>query len=270
MAGFLNAKGKDVRALHWIGETELTRAAVTKAIWLEEKAGRGPVSLDLSPITESAWKEWESAGHPFLSFLKAGFGDDRRRAKIPLAVALHCHLGGLPIDEWGRTAIPGLLAAGETSTGLHGALRLGGNAIAECLVFGRRAGLAAARLAWSAATPKADTWESLLKKAISESIHSLAGINQASPGTIEKLIVEAQELAGEALGPVREAGGLKKAVHEFERILANANSLSTSRPEPRGRLLDLRGLALTGLLSARAALAREESLGVHFRSDFPA
>ncbi|MDR0622238.1 MAG: FAD-binding protein [Deltaproteobacteria bacterium] len=268
-AGFVNALGQDLRTLHDIGPTGLTRAAVTKAIWLEEKAGRGPVSLDLTPITEAAWREWESAGHPFLAFLKAANGSDRRRAKIPLAVALHCHLGGLPIDPWGQTAAPGLLAAGETATGLHGALRLGGNAIAECLVFGRRAGLAAARLAGSAKDPKARVWESLARDGIGQAIHGLAGPKQTSPEKIEKLIAQTRDLAGETLGPVREAGGLTKAVREFERLLDLANSLSTGRIGPLGRLLDLRGLALTGLLSAQAALARKESLGVHFRSDSP-
>ena len=53
-------------------------------------------------------------------------------------------MGGIPIDEYGRTAVEGLFAAGEVTCGLHGANRMGGNALSEALVFGARAGMAAA------------------------------------------------------------------------------------------------------------------------------
>jgi succinate dehydrogenase/fumarate reductase flavoprotein subunit len=268
-ARFLNALGQDIQQLYAIADNDLTRATLTKAFWEEEQAGHGPVRLDLTSISAKAWKDWESLGHPFLTFLKAAYGQERHRAKIDVSIALHCHLGGVVIDEMGRTNIPGLFAAGEAATGLHGAVRLGGNAIAECLVFGRRASLAAA------AYCQEQLWAikpAALRKELNKIFASFAGSEGSGSINIEvleRLVQKAKSLAGSYLGPIRSALGLKKAVNAYQKLLSTSETLRASDKTCLAKLADLRGLSLTGYLTASAALRRKESRGCHCRSDFP-
>jgi succinate dehydrogenase / fumarate reductase flavoprotein subunit len=73
------------------------------------------------------------------------FGIDMRKDPILVFPTLHYQNGGVETDPWGRTNVPGLFVAGEVSGGVHGKNRLMGNSTLDCLVFGRRAGIAAAR-----------------------------------------------------------------------------------------------------------------------------
>jgi L-aspartate oxidase len=107
------------------------RDVVTRAI-----AARGTASLDLRPV--------ERTQFPSLMAKLAHAGYDPAAEPIPVAPAAHYSVGGVVTDLDGRTTVPGLYAAGECAcTGVHGANRLASNSLLECLVFGRRAGLAA-------------------------------------------------------------------------------------------------------------------------------
>ncbi|HXF98105.1 MAG TPA: FAD-binding protein, partial [Gaiellaceae bacterium] len=107
------------------------RDVVARAI-----AARGTALLDLRPVDRSRF--------PSLMGSLAARGYDPARAPVPVSPAAHYTVGGVVTDLEGRTELPGLYAAGEcAATGVHGANRLASNSLLECLVFGRRAALAA-------------------------------------------------------------------------------------------------------------------------------
>ncbi len=182
------------------------RDVVARAI-----AERGHASLDLRGI--------ERTRFPGLMATLERAGYDPGATPIPVSPAAHYTVGGIVTDLDGATTLPGLFAAGEcAATGVHGANRLASNSLLECLVFGRRAGVAAL------AVPAID-----------------AAGRQDVPGSTGVSGASRHELWDDA-GVIRCAEGL-------ERLLSAPSLL------PR--------------LIASAALARRESRGAHFRSDFP-
>jgi L-aspartate oxidase len=164
------------------------------------------------------------------------FGIDLERQPAPVAPAAHYAMGGVRTDLDGRTAIPSLFAAGEVaSTGVHGANRLASNSLLEGVVFGARAGRAMRESA--GALPKSAT---------------PAGAPDM-PGSLS--CDEIRRLAWEQCGVVRTGDGLREACSRLEQNAGDGPEAATLR--------------LVALLIARCALAREESRGAHFRTDFP-
>ena len=161
-------------------------------------------------------------------------GIDPRIQPIPVAPAAHYHMGGIATDADGRTSLDGLYAAGEcASTGVHGANRLASNSLLEAAVFGVRAGVAAAR----AEDPRTDTLPTTLTRDLPDD--ALQALRQAM---------------SQHAGVARDAGGLR-------RLIALIDGLE----ERHGATQPL----IAARLVAACALAREESRGGHYRSDFP-
>jgi L-aspartate oxidase len=158
------------------------------------------------------------------------YGVDFERQPAPVAPAAHYAMGGVRTDLEGRTTLPGLFAAGEVaSTGVHGANRLASNSLLEGVVFGARAG-----------------------RAMRESAAALGTATAPEPaGGGEDLADETQRVAWEKCGIVRDGTGLREACEWLARGAA---------PENMREVV---------LLIARCALAREESRGAHFRTDYP-
>ena len=159
-------------------------------------------------------------------------GIDPRLEPIPIAPAAHYHMGGIAADADGRTSLDGLFAAGECAgTGLHGANRLASNSLVEAVVFGRRAGTAAAQAEGAA-----------------------RGCVEAPP-----------ELPRDALQRLRRAMSRDAAVERDRegllRLLGEISALV--------RLHGSAAPLVAARLVAAAALAREESRGAHFRADHP-
>jgi L-aspartate oxidase len=171
---------------------------------------------------------------------------------IPVRPAAHYAMGGVRTDLNGRTTVPGLYAAGEAAgTGVHGANRLASNSLLEGLVFGARAGR---------------KMRDELKMAGNKSSKlppAAAYSNGPVPVPVENAITRLQELMWKDVGIVRTGSGLKRALRELEEIAA-----LMSHPHSR-REFEARNLQIAGLLVARSALAREESRGAHYRTDFP-
>jgi L-aspartate oxidase len=173
---------------------------------------RGSVTLDLRPV--------DRARFPALMerIAEAGFHPDSE--PVPVAPAAHYTMGGVVTDLHGATDVPGLYAAGECAcTGVHGANRLASNSMLECLVFGRRAALAA--------------------------------LEETGPESRTRDIAVADE------APVTPE--LREGLWEDVGLIRNADGLGRLASSPH----------LLASLVARAALAREESRGGHFREDFP-
>jgi len=194
---------------------------------------------------------------PHISRVCAQFGLDLARDRIPVRPGAHYMIGGLVIDHFGQTSLPGLLAAGEVSaSGLHGANRLGSNSLLEGLVFGLRAG----RLASDQVLGMADSFQAL----------PLVSLSESPPGSSEELNLLDIENSLNALmwrnaGIRRNAEGLQQAIRQLEfwdRYVTRQEFNQTQGWELQNQLLVAR-------LIAQSALERRESRGVHARSDYP-
>jgi L-aspartate oxidase len=182
-------------------------------------------------------------------------GLDINKNLIPVAPAAHYIMGGVKTNIWGETSVAGLFAVGETAcTGVHGANRLASNSLLEAVVFGQRI--------FERPSRKAAPETAALGKGaeVRLSLSERPVLSTAPPPSLSTL----QELLWEKVGIRRNREDLVQA----------ADTLATWEaclPKPKDRPShELANLVTTGRLVTEAALAREESRGAHFRSDFPA
>jgi L-aspartate oxidase len=182
-------------------------------------------------------------------------GLDINENLIPVAPAAHYIMGGVKTNIWGETSVAGLFAVGETAcTGVHGANRLASNSLLEAVVFGQRI--------FERPSRKAAPETAALGKGaeVRLSLSERPVLSTAPPPSLSTL----QELLWEKVGIRRNREDLVQA----------ADTLATWEaclPKPKDRPShELANLVTTGRLVTEAALAREESRGAHFRSDFPA
>jgi L-aspartate oxidase len=192
------------------------------------------------------------------------YGLDLATDMAPVCPAAHYMMGGVKTDLWGRTSVPGLYCAGETAdTGVHGANRLASNSLLEGLVFGARSGQA---MMQDAPVSK-------------RSKMSLPGSPAPKPGETANLVPvvpKPQKMtpAGAALKTIRDIMWNKVGILRSGKELAEALRLLATLELPRsthpGRAEhELRNLHVLAVVIARSGLAREESRGSHYRSDFP-
>jgi len=184
----------------------------------------------------------------------------------------HYAMGGVRVDgDTQMTSVPGLFAAGECASGLHGANRLGGNSLSDLLVFGARAGEYAAEFASRHGAPGLD--QALLGQAEREAVEPFerpGGEGDEGPYAVQYAL---QDLMQDRVGIIRRAEELRTALGELEALRAAA-----ARTAVRGNreynpgwhtALDLHNLITVSEMIARAALARSESRGAHTRDDHP-
>ena len=247
-----------------------TRDVVARSIYTEVKEGRGSphggAFLDIShKPAEYVKRKLPSMYHQFKDLADVDI------TKVPMEVGPTCHyvMGGIRVDaETGASTISGLFAAGEAAGGLHGANRLGGNSLSDLLVFGRRAGLAAAEHAKKSASPNLDNAQiEAAEKQLLAPFDRTAGEN---PYTIH---TELQEMLQSLVGIFRTAEDLTRALGELEKFKARAALMRVegSRLFNPGWHLsrDLQCMLIVAQAVATSALARQESRGAHSRIDFP-
>ena len=212
---------------------------------------KGKALLHLQEVPDEFWSR--SPFKEMRRFYPKGT-DPRTFGPVALGPVEHYFTGGVVIDEHCRTGIDGLYACGEVTGGVDGASRIGGNALTNIVVFGMRAGRHAAALGRSAPAT------------------SVEPLSAPAPGT-GLSVVEARTALRQAvqdgLGPVREKAGMERAIAEIENLRQQLPLLSASTPYEVLLLSEMPGMLLTALAVARSALLREESRGVHYRSDFP-
>jgi L-aspartate oxidase len=177
---------------------------------------------------------------------------------VPVRPAAHYSMGGVATDLLGATSLPGLFAAGETaSTGVHGANRLASNSLLEGLVFGARAATAMLNKHVPAPFPSP-------KPAPRAETSTGASAAPVAPVTDSlKAVEEARGILWEKAGIIRDGKQLAAAV----KRLAELSALDTSHPSRS--TYEAGNILTVAPLIARCALAREESRGAHYRSDFP-
>jgi L-aspartate oxidase len=208
------------------------------------------VYLDLSHLDH----EEVHRRFPGIAEACAKFGLDVAVDRIPVRPGAHYEIGGVTVDRQGRTSMPGLWAAGEvTSSGLHGANRLASNSLLEGLVYGAHAGTAASR----AAAEQPSKMEAL---PISSPIADSGAVFD-----VADVRVSLKSLMGRLAGVQRSATGLREASDSIRSFAAYVMPHQFSSVEG----WELQNLLVTAFCIVEAALARTESRGVHFRSDFP-
>jgi L-aspartate oxidase len=169
---------------------------------------------------------------------------------IPIRPAAHYAMGGVRTDLSGLTSLSGLYAAGEAAcTGVHGANRLASNSLLEGLVYGARAGQAMR--------------DNLRQRSQHWTPKKAASSNGPVDSGIEDLIGQVRDVMWNKVGIVRDGSGLRQAIEKLESF-----QRLTAHPGTR-RAFEARNLLTSGLLVARSALAREESRGGHYRTDYP-
>jgi succinate dehydrogenase / fumarate reductase flavoprotein subunit len=247
-----------------------TRDVVARSIYTEVKEGRGTehggAYLDISQKpAEYVKKKLPSMYHQFKELADVDI------TKGPMEVGPTCHyvMGGIRVDaETAESTVPGLFAAGEAAAGLHGANRLGGNSLSDLLVFGRRAGLAAAQHAKRVSAPTIDNAE--IDSAERELLAPFSNAAAESPYAVHR---DLQEVMQNLAGIFRTEEDLKKALVELEKLKARAAKAGVegSRLFNPGWHLsyDLNSMLTVSEAVTHSALARAESRGAHSRIDFP-
>jgi L-aspartate oxidase len=230
----VNDKGERfMQRLHPNGDLA-PRDVVARGVFAEIAAGRGAF-LDAREAIGEAFKERFPT--VYASCMAAGI--DPARDLIPIAPAQHYHMGGVAVDERGRTSIPNLWAAGEVAcTGVHGANRLASNSLLEAVVFGARVArdIGAMRLKAPIIPGKKD--------------FAAAATQPVSDGELRSIMTQ-------HVGVIRDAEGLLHALDAITRLERTTPSRT------------LRNMATAALLVAAAAWQRRESRGGHYRSDYP-
>jgi succinate dehydrogenase / fumarate reductase flavoprotein subunit len=246
-----------------------TRDVVARAIYTEVKEGRGTehggAYLDIShKPAEYVKKKLPSMYHQFKELADVDI------TKGPMEVGPTCHymMGGIRVDaETAQSTVPGLFAAGEAAAGLHGSNRLGGNSLSDLLVFGRRAGLAAAEHAKRTSAASIDNAQT--EQAEKELLAPFSNSGTESPYAVHR---DLQEVMQNLVGIFRTDKDLKKALAELEKLKARAAKASVegSRLFNPGWHLscDLKAMLIVSESVTRSALARTESRGAHSRIDY--
>jgi succinate dehydrogenase / fumarate reductase flavoprotein subunit len=247
-----------------------TRDVVARAIYTEAKEGRGTehggAYLDIShKPADYVKKKLPSMYHQFRELADVDITTG------PMEVGPTCHymMGGIRVEaETAAASIPGLFAAGEAAAGLHGANRLGGNSLSDLLVFGRRAGLAAAQHAGVVGPVNIDTEQ--IAAASQEMLEPFARKEGESPYRIHEALQEAMQ---KDVGIFRKEEDLRHGLSELQVLKERATRMRVEGSRlfnPGWHLArDLKSMLTVSEAVALSALERKESRGAHSRIDYP-
>lgn len=246
-----------------------TRDVISRAGYLEIMAGRGTthngVLIDATPLGE----EFLARNFPGMVERCRDYGFDLIHSRVEVSPSAHYHMGGIRIDPNGWSNLEGLFAAGEDSGGVHGGNRLGGNGVADSIVFGARAGDAMADYAAGREWPTLSTAQ--IRGLAEKWLRPFNGCGDENPFQLRE---ELENLMWEKAGVVRNGKDLATAVAELgrlhERLCRVRVSGDPAFNAPWNEAINTMNLTFVAEMLAGSALLRTESRGAHYRSDFTA
>jgi fumarate reductase (CoM/CoB) subunit A len=243
-----------------------TRDVVSRAIYNEIKEGRGNknggVYLDMTNLHSAVIED--KLDTMLLQFLDIGI--DIRKTPMEVAPTAHHFMGGIKIDENCQSTIKNLFAAGEVTGGIHGANRLGGNALTDTQVFGKRAGISAATVAKTSSFEineyEIEKEENRIKNLIKEG---------STPPYIIKN--ELQSIMWDKVAIIRNEKGLQSALDDIIKLKDRLREMDISNETHFNKslqdALEVINMIEIAILVIKSAILRKESRGSHFRQDYP-
>ena len=249
--------------------------------------GGKPIMLDVSPMGKENPDLAEFLRHrfPTIDAYTRSLGFDWSKEPIPVAPAAHYWMGGIRTDLFGRASIPGLYAAGECArTGVQGANRLASNSLLEGMVYGYRAGLAAANDIDGTVWQPQDFDNSAIENMPVCQQPMLLRMPDATtqPNVAQSLVwdrARIEDVMWKHVGVIRDGDSLSQGVRELGEALSTANAadsadMSKTIAQPityaeRIIMWENRNLLTVGYVAAVAASNRCESRGAHTRQDYP-
>ncbi|HET7404519.1 MAG TPA: FAD-binding protein, partial [Candidatus Bathyarchaeia archaeon] len=266
-----NVKGERFMERYSPKRKELAaRDVVARAIYNEVQEGRGTpngaVYLDITHIgAEHVKKKLPSMYYQFLEFA----GIDITKEKMEVAPTVHYQMGGIRVDpETCETTVQGLYAAGEVASGLHGGNRLGGNSLSDILVFGRRAGLAAADYVKTVSSSEVS--DSDVDEETNRLLAPFKAKNGANPFALKDKIAS---IMWKYVGIVRNEATLKNGLDEILSLKTEARNTEAKGARAYNQSwhdsIQVWNMVLECEAMIRSAIERKESRGAHTRSDYP-
>lgn len=231
-----------------------TRDIMSRSIFNEIKEGRGHqgcIFMDCRHLPE----EILTTKYAEILRLLAKANLNPLKDLIPISPAVHFSMGGVVIDSRTQTSVPGLLACGEAVGGLHGANRLAGNALPETFVFGMIAGQHAAEAFKKGAYPETNAFD----------VRPFGKGNLSLP----ELQKDLRKTTWNYLSIIKTRESGQKALQAIDRLALSIEDVGVETVYDLASFYELKSMLTTARLIVQGSLARKESRGSHFRSDYP-
>ena len=263
----LNVKGEPILPKYGLLKNKILRDNLIVAIEREIFEGKGinnSVILDLRSVEPEEYNKvfplefQQKLIQPFIKIFKT--------RRLHIASCAHYTMGGIRINDECKTTVKGLYAAGEVTSGVHGANRLGGNALSEIIVFGAIAGREAAKYAKQVKPAEIDKnyiLESREKAQETFNYSKSKKLNQAMVKNKVRLVVSS------FCRPVRSKEKLEQALERLEQIKKILPHIVAENFEELREAFEAKFMFLLAKLVVKSAMIRTESRGSHFRVDYP-
>jgi len=246
-----------------------TRDIVSRSIYEEMRKGRtspnGGVYISMSHLGP------DQVAKKFKGMVKrcADCGFDLASGLVEVVPTAHYFMGGVVVDVDTRTEMPGLYVAGEDAGGAHGANRLGGNGVANSTVFG---GIAGEVMAGDA--PRAVTWRDPDEAVLRDEVDRACLPLSKKPAPVHPLRNRLMDVMWDDVGVIRDADGIERGLKQVREVREELMTIGVDDSNLAFNLtwhdwLNLQSLVEVSDVIGRAALARENSRGAHYREDFP-
>jgi len=234
------------------------------SIDLYHAAQHGDVFFDLTQVPQEKWERYP------LNFLKKSKFPFHKRPFL-VSPAVHFFMGGIEIDGKTATSLPGLFAAGEVTWGIHGANRLGGNALTECAVFGMIGGRSASEYvrAKEQLPETPDLFSENFMKKWDRKVRIYLRRKRGTFDQPKDLLKGLKDLAWKYASPVREEESLKEGLDQLASIENRIDKVYPATLKDLFKKRDLENVALLLRAILKGSLLRTESRGSFFRKDFP-